>query len=68
MPLALLWNLGKEDLSMDRGTTSLISTLSFVIYGLSQPIIGRLVDKFGARFILSASTLLVGLSFFFMTL
>lgn len=57
----------EKDLAMDRGTTSLISTLSFIIYGISQPIIGRLVDKFGARFIISASTLLVGISFFFIT-
>ncbi|WP_394236433.1 MFS transporter [Niallia oryzisoli] len=55
------------DLSMDRGTTSLISALSFVIYGISQPVIGRLVDKYGARLIISASTLLVGVSFFFIT-
>jgi len=57
----------EEDLSMDRGTTSLISALSFVIYGVSQPIIGRFVDKYGARLIISASTLLVGISFFFIT-
>jgi len=57
----------EEDLSMDRGTTSLISALSFVIYGISQPVIGRLVDKYGARLIISASTLLVGVSFFFIT-
>lgn len=49
----------------DRGTISLISTLSFVIYGISQPIAGRLIDRFGARSILLGSTLLVGLSIFF---
>jgi sugar phosphate permease len=54
----------ERDLSIDRGTTSLVSTLSFVIYGLSQPFIGRLIDKFGARMVISASTLLVGVSFF----
>lgn len=54
----------ERDLSLDRGTTSLISTLSFVIYGLSQPLIGRLIDKFGARVVISLSTLLVGLCFF----
>ncbi|WP_428909608.1 MFS transporter [Niallia sp. Krafla_26] len=57
----------ERDFSMDRETTSLISTLSFVIYGISQPIIGRLIDKLGARFILSISTCLVGLSFLLMT-
>lgn len=37
----------EKDFSMNRGTISLISTLSFIIYGISQPIIGRLVDKLG---------------------
>lgn len=54
----------EEEFSMDRGAISLISTLSFIIYGLSQPIIGRLVDKWGARIILSISTFLVGISIF----
>ncbi|WP_458413313.1 MFS transporter [Schinkia sp. CFF1] len=57
----------ENDLSMNRATTSLISTLSFVIYGISQPFIGRLVDRFGARIIISVSTLIVGISFLFMT-
>ncbi|MDF2052925.1 MFS transporter [Priestia megaterium] len=55
----------EEEFSMNRGTISLISTLSFIIYGLSQPIIGKLVDKWGARIILSLSTFLVGISIFF---
>ncbi|MCY8035437.1 MFS transporter [Bacillus sonorensis] len=55
----------EEEFSLDRGTISLISTLSFIIYGVSQPVIGRLVDRFGPRVILSFSTLLVGLSIFF---
>ncbi|MBU8588937.1 MFS transporter [Priestia megaterium] len=54
----------ETDFSMDRGTISLISTLSFITYGLSQPLIGRLVDKLGARLILSFSTFLVGISIF----
>ncbi|HZH62747.1 MAG TPA: MFS transporter [Metabacillus sp.] len=52
----------ENEFSIERGTISLISTLSFIIYGLSQPIIGRLVDQFGARMILSFSTFLVGIS------
>lgn len=54
----------ETEFSMNRGTISLISTLSFIIYGLSQPLIGRLVDKLGARLILSFSTFLVGISIF----
>lgn len=54
----------EQQFSMDRGTISLISTLSFIVYGLSQPVIGRLVDKWGARAVLSWSTLLTGVSIF----
>jgi sugar phosphate permease len=54
----------ETEFSMNRGTISLISTLSFIIYGLSQPLIGRLVDTLGARLILSFSTFLVGISIF----
>ncbi|GGA74510.1 hypothetical protein GCM10008025_17810 [Ornithinibacillus halotolerans] len=57
----------ERDLSITRGTTSLISTISFIIYGITQPIIGRLVDNYGARVILSISTLLVGICFFAIT-
>ncbi|MGG1246940.1 MFS transporter [Bacillus spizizenii] len=54
----------ERQFSMDRGTISLISTLSFIVYGLSQPVIGRLVDKWGARAVLSWSALLAGVSIF----
>ncbi|MEJ8548475.1 MFS transporter [Brevibacillus borstelensis] len=52
----------ETEFSIDRGTISLISTLSFIVYGMSQPVVGKLVDRFGARMILSASALLVGIS------
>ncbi|MFP7233057.1 MFS transporter [Bacillus subtilis] len=52
----------ERQFSMDRGTISLISTMSFVVYGISQPVIGRLVDKWGARAVLSWSALLTGVS------
>ncbi|BAH45179.1 conserved hypothetical membrane protein [Brevibacillus brevis NBRC 100599] len=55
----------ENQFSLDRGTISLISALSFVVYGISQPIAGRLIDRFGARTILLYSTLLVGLSMMF---
>ena len=57
----------EKDFLLDRGTISLISTLSFVVYGLSQPVIGRFVDQLGARLILSLSTLLVGICIFFIS-
>lgn len=54
----------EQDFAMDRGTVSLISTLSFIIYGVSQPIAGKLIDRWGARMILSVSTFLVGICIF----
>jgi len=48
----------------DRGAVSLVSLLSFLVYGLTQPLVGRLADRCGARAVLSASVLLVGLSLF----
>jgi sugar phosphate permease len=52
----------EKEFAADRGTISLISTVSFIVYGLSQPFIGRLIDRFGVRMILSVSALLVGVS------
>ncbi|WP_121641763.1 MFS transporter [Bacillus vallismortis] len=54
----------ERQFSMDRGAISLISTISFIVYGISQPVIGRLVDKWGARAVLSWSALLTGISIF----
>ena len=56
----------ENDFQLDRGTISLISTISFIVYGVSQPFIGTLVDKFGPRLILSLSTILVAISFLLM--
>ncbi|KOF58048.1 MFS transporter [Clostridium sp. DMHC 10] len=48
--------------STNRETMSLIAMLSFVIYGISQPIIGKLIDRYSVKKIFSISTLLVGIS------
>jgi sugar phosphate permease len=42
-----------------RGTITLIGSLSFLVYGGSQPFVGRAVDHFGIRRTLVASSLLV---------
>jgi MFS family permease len=52
----------ERSFAVDRSTISLVSSLSFVVYGLSQPVVGRLVDRYGVRRVLSGSVLLVGLS------
>jgi sugar phosphate permease len=45
--------------SASRGTITLIGSLSFLVYGGSQPFVGRAVDHFGIRRTLVSSTLLV---------
>jgi MFS family permease len=42
-----------------RGTVTLIGSLSFLVYGGSQPFVGRIVDRFGIRRTLVVSSLLV---------
>jgi sugar phosphate permease len=42
-----------------RGTITLIGSLSFLVYGGSQPFVGRAVDRFGIRRTLVTSSLLV---------
>ncbi|WCK54912.1 MFS transporter [Aneurinibacillus sp. Ricciae_BoGa-3] len=54
----------QHDFAADRGSISFISTISFIVYGLSQPLFGRLIEKVGVRRIFSFSVLLVGISFF----
>jgi MFS family permease len=52
----------EREFGVDRTTISLVSLVSFVVYGLTQPLVGRLVDRLGIRLVLSVSVLLVGLS------
>lgn len=55
-------NPWQKDFNADRATISLVSFVSFIVYGVTQPIVGRLTDRYGVRKILTASALLVGLS------
>ncbi len=52
----------EADFGVDRATVSFVSFVSFLVYGFTQPVVGRLVDRFGSRLVLSLSVLLVGLS------
>jgi sugar phosphate permease len=49
----------EEEFDVSRGTITLIGSLSFLVYGFSQPFVGRAVDRFGIRRTLALSTLLV---------
>jgi sugar phosphate permease len=52
-------NPWQDTYDASRGTITLIGSLSFLVYGGSQPFVGRAVDRFGIRRTLTASTLLV---------
>lgn len=52
----------EKDFSATRGTISAISFVSFLVFAISQPIIGRLIDKFGIRRIYIYSIVLLGVS------
>src|SRR4051812_20885801 len=49
----------EEAFDVSRGTITLIGSLSFLVYGGSQPFVGRAVDRFGIRRVLVTSSLLV---------
>ena len=49
------------DLGLDRASFSLVISLSLFLYGVLQPFVGRAVDRVGARALLAAGTLLLGL-------
>jgi sugar phosphate permease len=49
----------EDAFEVSRGTVTLIGSLSFLVYGGSQPFVGKAVDRFGIRRTLAVSTLLV---------
>jgi MFS family permease len=51
----------EREFAIDRGAIAQVSLLSFAVYGVMQPIVGRLVDHYRVRRVLSLSVLLVGL-------
>jgi MFS family permease len=58
---AFIWPW-EDEFSTSRGTISLVALISYILYGVSQPFIGRLVDQYGVRMIFSFSVLLIGVS------
>ncbi|MET9294655.1 MFS transporter [Streptomyces sp. NPDC003077] len=51
----------EDDLEVGRGTISLVGTASFLIYGLTQPLVGQLSARYGARAVLSSGVVIAGL-------
>ena len=50
------------DLGIDRGSFSLVVSLSVLLYGAFMPFVGKLVDRHGVRAVTVGGTLLVGAS------
>jgi MFS family permease len=50
------------DLGIDRGTFSLVISLSLLLYGAFMPLVGRVVDRFGARAVCGAGALVMAAS------
>lgn len=47
------------DLGLDRGSFSLVVSLSLFLYGAFMPVVGRLVDRFGSRVVVTAGALVL---------
>ena len=54
------------EFQFDRATLSLAFSINLLAYGFSQPLAGRLSDRFGARFVIFGSVLLTGTAMFFL--
>jgi sugar phosphate permease len=52
----------EEEFDTSRSIISTISLISYIVFALSQPYIGKLVDIYGVRNVLSFSMLLIGVS------
>ena len=49
-----------EEFGWQRGNTALIFSISIIVYGLSSPVAGGLVDRFGPRVILPVGAVILG--------
>lgn len=54
------------EFQLDRATLSLAFSINLLAYGLSQPLAGRLTDRFGAKFVILGSVLLTAASMLFL--
>ena len=52
----------EQEFSASRGMVSAISFVSFIVFALSQPIIGKFIDKYGVKRIFVYSIVLLGVT------
>ncbi|MCC3649202.1 MULTISPECIES: MFS transporter [Cytobacillus] len=52
----------EHEFSANRSVISFIAFVSYIVFAISQPYVGRLIDKYGIRYILSFSILVIGFS------
>jgi MFS family permease len=50
----------ENEFSVSRGVVSAISFISFIVFAISQPIIGKLIDQYGVKKIFVYSTIILG--------
>ena len=50
------------ELGIDRGTFSLVISLSLFLYGAFMPLVGRVVDRFGSRVVCSVGAVVMAAS------
>lgn len=51
----------EHEFSVSRGTVSMVATLSFVLFGLMQPVVGRWADRRGPGGVLASSLLVIAI-------
>lgn len=52
----------QTSMNTDRGTIALVSSVSFIVYGITVPVFGKLTDRYGVTRVFGLSTLLTGAS------
>ncbi|MFC2013759.1 MFS transporter [Chloroflexota bacterium] len=57
----------EAEFSWSRGAISAAFTIYFVIQGLASPFVGRMVDRYGARKLITLGALISGLGFFWLS-
>lgn len=52
----------EEEFSTSRSVISFLAFISYIVFALSQPYIGKLIDTYGIRTIITISSLIIGVS------